>query len=394
MTPKTPQEVREALARVLGHPPREDIWAYLMKKGFVQEVLDGYPLEDVVKEYYEMARTFRRAPAKSRKIGHRSTETLSTGTLSSALTRIAAIDAAQDSDVVTFREKVLGGRLMPLDEIAEWIMWQQEKDGEPTFWLTFPLPNTPEELIGLLKMLVFGFRFDFQVSFGPLGKLAEELSSFDAPLPMPGESYFLDVDTLEYWNAVDLEARSTPVNRKGTLGWLKRVAQKLTAKYPWWEEFHAVAFILSGWEPSYPNARGTTATYLEAEIPCQHESVIVETDPRVSPREIANLYARLRRQKMPRRRYKPITKKHASLPVFAAEHSGLTWKEMTHLWNSQYPDWAYNNWRIFARDARTAWERVTGKKWIPRNKKTQSRQDQEEDRTGKEGENRQKHGST
>jgi hypothetical protein len=96
--------------------------------------------------------------------------------------------------------------------------------------------------------------------------------------------------------------------------------------------------------------------------------LVLTVDPRLDAKVVARLY-QLARSKVIRGRDRPLSDKSLKLAVFLAMHRlPATWKELRKVWDTQYPEWAYADKddaeaRLFARDARAAYRRVTGRSW-------------------------------
>ncbi|MGE5508941.1 MAG: hypothetical protein ACM3RP_10735 [Chitinophagales bacterium] len=126
-----------------------------------------------------------------------------------------------------------------------------------------------------------------------------------------------------------------------------------------WNPLEAQDFIIKGITPRMPIAR---VRYQENRpIPATNR-IILEVNPRLSPRDVMDLYAKVRREIIGEdARYRPIDEKGAHLAVFADRcNDGRTWEEALKAWNTEHPDQTYAETRSFTRDCRESYQRVTG----------------------------------
>lgn len=338
---RTVTEVQEMLARRLGQPPREDIWTSLLEDRYVQEAMCGLlPLDDLVKRYRQLARIFPAKAVRARRPERDRERVLPADRRLAALAEIWAAEAGRFPEVQAFRRQVLDGKLLAPEEVGAWVSRQVAQQGPPTVWVKLPLPEGacpahPHDT-NCLQALV---------------TLPEDLRA-----NWPLES---SLETLAYPSGERVS--QVPVARGGTLWRLKELAAYLTAMFPLWTEPQAVAFVLTGAVPTLLRAR---ASFEVARV--GPPRVVIDADARMSPEEVANLYAEARRAAMPKRAA-PMSDKHLRLAVHLAQHVELSWSALLASWNTAYPQWAYSNTFIFARDAIAAWCRVTGRKWIKRN---------------------------
>ncbi|MDI7245864.1 MAG: hypothetical protein QME92_00080 [Bacillota bacterium] len=319
---------------------RDDIWQVLDDEGYVKEVLDGFPdaFEDMQKKYRYLHKRF---PAQAHAQKKEERKEIPPDQRLGALAQILAIEASRLPEVIAFREEVLQGRLLKVEEVSGWIRREAEKQGAGSLWVRLPLPD------GCRPSSSRGLRW--------LSCLADLPDDAKSTWPVQW-----DAETLAYPGPEDKWVERVAVARDGPLGQLKRVADALLRRFPLWQEAQAVAFVLCDAIPMLPKARGTLRVSSVAP-----SRITLELDPRLSAREAAGFYAQLRKEalKGPDR---PMTEKHLRLAVFLAEHPDMAWEALKGQWNRAYPAWAYSDRRYFARDAKAAWERVTGRGWTAR----------------------------
>ena len=58
------------------------------------------------------------------------------------------------------------------------------------------------------------------------------------------------------------------------------------------------------------------------------------------------------------RKGKPMSDKNLELAVFNAENAGQPWSKKMSKWNALHPSKTYSDRRLFARDAKNAYQRV------------------------------------
>lgn len=220
-----------------------------------------------------------------------------------ALAEILAAEARQLPEVQAFRREVLGGRLLSEEEVPEWItrLIEEEghkmREGKPWEYLSYTVPK-------------------------------------------------------DEWRRV------VPIRKGvGKLWQLKTLCRKLCRRYPLWQEAQAVSFVLCDDIPLIPKAR--IQIQFSSHFPPR---IILNLDPRLSPEEVARIYAHYRAE-VRSGRDRPMSEKHLTLAVFVAENEepGSTWTSLMKKWNEEHPEWAYQNRHLFARDARAALRRVTGR---------------------------------
>lgn len=357
-------EIRGGLEAELMLEVNEAIWEDLVEEGHVGRVLAGeLGIDELANKY---RRKLERFGHKAKGNGEKAPRTVPPDRRSHALADILAIDAGRMEEVAAFRRDVLGGNLLRWEDVPAWIESAAEKDGRPTLWVRVPLPDSVQQRgeQGLGDWLA-----------GALRAAADAYAGKRAP-PVSMELDFLSYSApgFEY-------AKSIPIRRDGILGRLKRIAVMLTRRYPW-KEAQATVFVLTGLPPALPKATVTHAMW-ELEWPPRYPAlrrVTLDVDLRLSPKEVADIYARVRSEHF-EGRDKPLGDKPLALAVFAHEHKDtLTWEQMFELWNREHPEWAYSarEFLNFSRDARAAWQRVTGAPW-PR------KQVPGEDQPGEEG---------
>lgn len=240
-----------------------------------------------------------------------------------ALARVLAALASRDKSVARFRREVLRGRLLEPGRVTTWVRRHAQREGPPTFRRIVPV-----ERGGTPLPTPFGF--------------VEEQALY-----------------LEAWDDDGL-SRNVPIREDGVLWRLKKLCKWLGEEYSFAEP-DGVAFILSGRMPTAPRARAGFS--VAPRLPAR-SFVRMDVNPRVSPREVADLYATMRGRLLRLMdlgsRSRAMTVQHAELAIFAAEQEAKSWDELRHRWNAAHPEREFVDVRRFIRDVRAAYRRVTG----------------------------------
>lgn len=320
----TSEELRAAVERQLGRRTDDETWGFASDQEWIaaarEELESDVDVDEVVKGLARRVGQlldYRSAPraAESREIAPDGRD--------EALARVLGVLASRDGSVLRFRREVLRGRLMEPPRVAAWIRRRSRRDGPPSFRRVVPVDADGTPLVT------------------PLG-FVEEVPLY-----------------LDFWNEDGIE-RSEPIREDGVLWWLKKVCEWLGQEYSF-SEPDGVTFVLSGHVPPAPRARAGWTSY--PRLPAR-SIVRLNVNPRVSPREVADLYAIVRVQLLKHlglgSRSRPMTEHHAELAVFAVEHEADSWEDLRLQWNAAHPDREFLDVRRFIRDVRAAYRRVTG----------------------------------
>lgn len=318
MTAESYSDIRHRLHERLGREPNDRIWEDLTREGYLAgTVADhdaGNPWEKVVAELRAHYLEREKNLAVRREVGP------DANTL--ALSEILALEAAEFPEVQEFRREVLRRRLMSPNKVAPWVRRHAAREGRPTVWLEIPTDDDGQPLIGDRL---------------PSGRSVRILSFPDANGDMA----------------------SVPVRLGGVLDRLRLIAEGLRRHFPAWQEAQAVDFVLTGRSPLLPLAR----VRVDHGWPHQElRSIRIDVSPRLNPPEVAKIYRTARTQLLgEKHRDRPVGARAAAQAVFIAGQSeGVTWERARLVWNARYADWEYSHVRLFTRDCRQAYKRVTG----------------------------------
>ena len=171
-----------------------------------------------------------------------------------ALARVLAALASRDKSVARFRREVLRSRLVRPPRVAEWVRRRAHKEGPPTFRRIVPVEGdgTPlPDSVGLRR---------------GAARVSGRLERGGA---RPSRSDSRGRRSLAIEEAVQVAGRGIQLQ----------------------QEPDGAAFILSGRMPSAPRTRAGFS--LAPRLPAR-SFVRMDVNPRVSPREVADLYATMR----------------------------------------------------------------------------------------------------
>jgi hypothetical protein len=339
---------KEVRARVIrtGRKWKSEVWDALSTEA--KSVRDQDLIKDVVYDYINAYDFDERVnDARRKKPGGAIPKVVPPDNRTRAVEKIAALEAARLHDVQAFRKDVLKGKLLGnVESAAKWIQRQSKKEGLPEGWSEGATLYKPQD-----RAFTVGDNRSTLVFYTVLKGTGPDI----------------------LW-----PYEMAPIKPDGILGRLKSVAVRLTApfpvslaSFPAWGEQWATTFILTGCVP--PINRGLVSTFESGNLPPTGR-IQLNVDPRLSPREVAELFAEARKRMLGESfRDKSISDKHLELAVFAAEHCrgsevDASWDSLRLTWNeiisTEHSDWIYEGvetWN-FSKDVLRAWERVSGLK--------------------------------
>ena len=347
--PRSEDDVLRMLAARLGREPREGLWLYMVRRGYIADVISefGESPEDgretftaVVDHYKDLEDSSTEEPSTQRPTkGTRQPQTVDEppDERLAALSEMLALGAAKEPRVMQFRETALGGQLLTVDALAEWA-WERWQP-LTIFWNDVPQPLAPPTAVS-------------DRSDEDIGRVRPSVP-FNAVCGIPaGRSLTIEVP--------GYAPVSWSVSFGGVLDDLRVLARFLAGRYSW-KEGHAAAFVLTGITPPTPLVQLSYSPNYEYP---SLDMLTLKLPARLSPREVAKLYAKASRglrSGAKERRDRPMTRKHLSLAVFRATNPGGTLKARMREWNTSHPDWRYTNVSLFSRDLRAAYSRLTGR---------------------------------
>ena len=356
MRPGRDPEVRTLLEETVGESVTDAQWEYLSGRGYLSKVL-AFPstmtIEELADEYEELLSAFGGSVAirkKDRRVRLRAaTEEPDDPKNTDALRRwvvevMIAQEAASDGYVEDFRSKRLNNALLTAENLEGWIRQQIEADGPPNQWVRVQVP--PEHQVREEEM-------------GSLPNGPRIVGHFvDPPFIVRYADGPAEMELLAYSTPPDWEPRTAPVAVGGVLWELRRASNWLAYRYGW-TPAQATVFVLTNLFPDLP----PVTERIHRRSPSVLDRITLTVDPVLSPREVAEQYARVR-ERVVGPRHRELSQKHLKLALFTAgplAKAAKTWAERMALWNTYVAkpsEWDYTNWRMFARDYDQARKRL------------------------------------
>jgi hypothetical protein len=388
---ETKEDVRKALERQLKREPDPEIWDLLVADRYVSEVLRSFDeaeheehLEKLEKRYRRLA-ILARGSRRTRAPERRETEP---DARADALAFILSAEAHYQPLVRRFRRVTLQNEL-PLkpSQASSWIKKQIHAQGDPTVSIERamspsgrPMPlgaiswNPRPELFqksrnpSVARLLPKEVTELIESGSSPLFPRGKEdiekistLSINHSDPAMPGSAWSLRTETISISGFPDL-----PVRLGSALSELKRVSMHLeqslgltASDWAW--------FVLTGVppEPSMPSASVRPG-------PCPALDMIqINIGPNTGRDEVAQILLRSKKrlvaleQELSGSKFtfgQKITDTRIRLAMVAAQlNDGRTWDEARLEWNERYPQETIGPDEHFSRDAREAYQRITGK---------------------------------
>lgn len=327
---KTEEDVYRELGRVLGRAPNETVWGLMVMDRLPGDVISPWSedaetgsaddAEAAFAELVEKYRSREKFLSESGALNGRrrqvpppeQTSSAQAAPAIAALSTIMALEAESHPLVVAFRERVLGGSRLQLEEVTAWRLAHE---------------------LGAGRLIVS--RPD---CWPPVG--ARE-NAWEAQL-----------DAERYASGdLDVEGHESD--------FMFCVVDVLIHTYGWPHGSEVAQFVLSGEPPHLTFGIGQMRPY-ERFFPMSAVVHLI-VNPQMEPRRLMELYANMRHHYMPpNTRIRPPGEAASRLAVFAARHNdGSTWQDVWASWNAEGGK-QYADARSFARDARKAYLMVTG----------------------------------
>ena len=334
MSVHTYDEIRAALARRLGHEPKEEIWDHLVNEAYVRdvwlEIAEIDYLEERYREFNRLPRHLLQPPKSSIDSGLRQIRL-------QILSDLTARQAATEESVIAFRQQHLTEGLLKREEVVEWVRRQAKKDGPASRYLKVPVPD----------------------GYEPIRRNGRIFTEPPLTISDTSPATHIEVGVLSYASPDDEWVRRIPVKHGGTLDRLRVVSESLARRFTW-KEAQATTFVLTGMSPLLPSLRGEIRMAFSQPISSR---INMEIDPTLTPEEVAEQYKKLRAPLIGAR-YRSMSEKHLRLAEFygGRKPEGTTWAALKNKWNqSQDRGWEYDRFEAFARDCKQAWRRLIGR---------------------------------
>lgn len=327
-----------------GEPVAGDIWDALVEGHHVGDAIAEDDLDGLAVAYGAM-RNYRASQRRKRASPRTEPVELPPDRRSVALAEIRAIEAAEDLAVVTFRSRVLRGRLIKPERVRAWVERKAASEGPATPFLYMP---------------------DFPPLIDPDARDDAWLEEVRTG------AWVRTYDYLRFPTESSFVVGLVRIRFGGVLYQLQTLARLLVVG-GWPTEEAAVAFVLSGQPPTFPSARvirnwAILSGNLGNLVPGSRwagtlASVTIEASVRLDARQVGALFQDAKESMLGEgARSREISEKHARLAVFANAHNtGGTWREAMNAWNRANPEFGYAADVQFIRDARQAYKRVMGR---------------------------------
>ena len=248
--------------------------------------------------------------------------------------------ASRMPEVVAFREKHLRGKKLSRGAAYAWAAKQAREQGEAT------------------ALVVDLFTGDLsEHGFRP-GVLREEKAlTLDLPSQTP-----------------TTHAESYPAQADGPLGELRALAHRLADRFGW-DVKRAAMWVLEGRfvESLISEGRASIKLGPRGASPTWN-SVRIEVPAEISSGTVAEIHRDARRliaekQKTLTLKGPPVGERQIHAMIFAClQNDGRSWQSILDDWNrlrcAKRPEWRYETFRDFARDARSTYRRVMGRPWV------------------------------
>lgn len=315
--------LKTALRREIGRMPDKRIWAELAETGLLEYAHSNRVLEIDAGWLAELAADYR-----EREEGKPLSGVLDPppDEIDAALARILAAEASRDEEIIAFRQRVLRGKLVPRDDVEDWIEGHAAK----------------QDLSGFATALQ-----GVVASHG--GDISTAITLVSALM-------------LAYVSPLDQRRRVVRTTPSGPLAELRTLALRVQARYGWREHW-AATFVLTGVAPPIPRVR--------VGIDGASGRINLDVSPRVAVPEILGLYQRARDVlKGPDSDgFRPRPPKPGSdtlaLAVFAAEQNdGRSWAAILEAWNASGLGRTYSDRGTFTTAAQRAYRFVTGRRLL------------------------------
>ena len=285
--------LRRRVQRQVGRPIGNTIWTWAHELGFVTEALEVEGGDQGLVEFVAQALRVRDSGlrAAAQRAARGNPLGASPGTHAArieAISRLAALEAASDEEILSFRERVLQRHSPLTPDEAEAYLENEQARGQPT-----------KEFTGPMELLKYQNR-----------RISQDVHVW------PG----------------------SPLDR------LRMLADSLSESFPW-QPAQAAAFVLEGVVPL------ATPFMLRLQQPW-HETrprrskVILEIDLWVPAAQVARAYRRLQRQVLSGHN-RPISQRSIDLVNFVLTHRPESWPALLKAWNKEHPEGGYSNYRSF-----------------------------------------------
>ena len=360
------ESFRGEIDLLLPSPLRDEEWEDLLEDQYIQELLDGVSTSREVAEKVQHRRqVYGLRGVKQNKAPQVLSEQEAKKPSSRivALSILVAQEATKEAEVQAFRTDVLGGKLLSLEAVEEWILEQSKSDGQPTWWLEkITLPGTfMHESFGKLSpdagLVLSNIKPDGYMKYYPDKEPRDQFElRLLLPFSIPTRSLmeYFRFRMLAYGVPGNNEEKKIPTSINGVLERLRLLSEGLAQKYDWMEA-EATLFILTG---SIPEISQVSSAVLDRPLSALSR-IVLTLDPSLSPKEVAEYYRKVREDVIGTR-HRELSEKHMQLAIFAAtQPEERKWSDKMAEWNRTHPaEWKYEEVANFSHDCLQARRRL------------------------------------
>jgi hypothetical protein len=327
--------VRFSIDRCLRRPLSDGEWNMVVNEGVARQVDVGEMAPAGAAAYVEQ---WRHATAETREAPRMELPPMRGNPARDARGELIAFlmsrYAARLDEVREFREEFLPKGPLPIEQVESWL---QARAQEQPFiaWFEVPIP-------------------------GDAGDLRHDESGVwvDPPFSVSKEHPATSVRSKWLYYALpDRPEQKISVAASGVLAQLRSASEKI-AQVLGCSEGDATMFVLTRRSVSIHVCERSFVLRGADQIASLNR-IRLTIDPTLSPREVANIYADMRRKIFGRQRYRAMSEKHIRLAIFAfmrpAEES---LKDKMAAWNKAHSKWRYRQETIFGRDLAAARRRA------------------------------------
>jgi len=360
------ESFRGEIDLLLPSPLRDEEWEDLLEDQYIQELLDGVSTSREVAEKVQHRRqVYGLRGVKQNKAPQVLSEQEAKKPSSRivALSILVAQEATKEAEVQAFRTDVLGGKLLSLEAVEEWILEQSKSDGQPTWWLEkITLPGTFmhesfEKLSPDAGLVLSNIKPDGYMKYYPDKEPRDQFElRLLLPFSIPTRSLmeYFRFRMLAYGVPGNNEEKKIPTSINGVLERLRLLSEGLAQKYDWMEA-EATLFILTG---SIPEISQVSSAVLDRPLSALSR-IVLTLDPSLSPKEVAEYYRKVREDVIGTR-HRELSEKHMQLAIFAAtQPEERKWSDKMAEWNRTHPaEWKYEEVANFSHDCLQARRRL------------------------------------
>jgi hypothetical protein len=324
------QELREAVEKIV--PVPDEVWEdiceiRLAEEYFADEWLDDSERNDIFQRIVDRVKTLKKRFGSSRakdRFQTRRSDTTPMTWRTRAISALVARQAVEREDVIEFRRKALGDRLIAGGDVSKWVT--NLRDKEP-----------------VLRKVSFFVDSD-TVKRLMKAQLAANHNRQELGLDLLSNAQTHGVEygklLLSYADESDKDVQYAIISPTGTLGRLKKLAKTLSDCYNW-SETEAVIFVLTGRIPYL----GIDCQIGERISPSDLIPPVVLSIPNwYTASNVADVYQRLPGK--PPKRPQAMGERLARLIVFVCDNPDYNWNDLCCLWNEHTDtkeSWKYDN---------------------------------------------------